>query len=260
MAHLTVHFFSEVLGKCETIEVLLPQKTYSQIGMDGAGEDAGTYPVMYLLHGLSDDQTIWMRRTSIERYASEYNLAVVMPNADRSFYTDMAYGPKYWTYISEELPAVCRQFFPRISGKREDTFVAGLSMGGYGAFKLALCHPERFAAAASLSGVLDIVLRNGEDFGPLMKLVFGKPELLAGSDNDLLAVASRLQRNAEIPKLFACCGKEDFLYENNRYAVNRFKEMNLPITFEEGPGTHSWAFWDEWIRKALAFFLSERNS
>jgi S-formylglutathione hydrolase FrmB len=115
----------------------------------------GKYPVLYLLHGLSDDYTIWQRRTSIERYVADMEIAVVMPDADTSFYSDMVHGRKYWTFLSEELPEIVHDFFPNISEKREDTFVAGLSMGGYGAYKLAL-GTDRFAAAASLSGAVDL--------------------------------------------------------------------------------------------------------
>lgn len=256
MAHLTVQFFSEVLGKCQTIEVILPQKTYGQIGMEGSGEDSGTYPVLYLLHGHSDDQSIWMRRTSIERYASTYNLAVVMPNADLSYYTDMACGPRYWTYISEELPRICRQFFPRISPKREDTYAAGLSMGGYGAFKLALRQPERFGAAASLSGVLDITYcaQGRNDF--YYSQIFGDLSKLEGSDNDLLAVASRIPDGTPVPRLFACVGTEDFLYENNQKAMKSLQDSGISVTYEEGPGSHSWEFWDHWIQRALQFFFN----
>lgn len=99
------------------------------------------HPTLYLLHGLSDDDSIWLRRTSIERYVAQMGIAVVMPQVHRSFYTDMAAGGQYWTFISEELPALARSFFP-LSAKREDNFVAGLSMGGYGALKLGLRKPE----------------------------------------------------------------------------------------------------------------------
>ena len=127
MALLHVDFFSEVLEKCMNMDVILPQNTTSQIGMKG---NAGTekYKTVYLLHGMSDDQTTWQRRTSIERYVSEYGIAVVMPDAGLGFYTDTKYGLPYWTFFSEELPKICREFFPQMSEKREDTLAAGLSM------------------------------------------------------------------------------------------------------------------------------------
>ncbi len=152
MAHLRCDFFAESLTLSTSMTVILPERAAGQIGMGGADGDAPP-PVLYLLHGLSDDDTIWLRRTSIERYVSSLGLAVVMPQVHRSFYTDEVYGEKFWTFVSEELPAVVQSFF-RVSSAPQDTYVAGLSMGGYGAFKLALRHPDRFAAAASLSGAL----------------------------------------------------------------------------------------------------------
>ena len=155
MALLHVDFFSDVLGMCTNMDVILPETTVGQIGMEGHGSN-GKCPTLYLLHGMSDDHTIWQRRTSIERYASEYNLAVVMPTTHLGWYTDMDMGYDYWTFISKALPESCRRFFPQMSARREDTFAAGLSMGGYGAMKCGLLAPETFSCCASLSGELDI--------------------------------------------------------------------------------------------------------
>jgi S-formylglutathione hydrolase FrmB len=154
MAHLRCDFFSDALGLSTSMTVILPQPTKNQIGMAGKASEEPP-PVLYLLHGLSDDDTIWLRRTSIERYVAELGWAVVMPQVHRSFYSDEVYGGRFWTFVSEELPEIVSRFF-RVSTARADTFVAGLSMGGYGAMKLALRQPDRFAAAASLSGVLDL--------------------------------------------------------------------------------------------------------
>ena len=141
MAFLQCEIQSAALGKACALNVLVPQ--YFKGGVPGERRE---YKVLYLLHGLSDDHTMWMRRTSIERYTSDLDVVVVMPNADRSFYTDMKHGLKYWTFISEELPGIVKQLFP-VSPRREDTFVAGFSMGGYGALKLALNRPDLFTAA-----------------------------------------------------------------------------------------------------------------
>lgn len=110
MALLHVDFFSDVLGLSMNMDVILPQQTQGQIGMEGKGAE-GKYKTLYLLHGMSDDQTIWQRRTSIERYASKLGIAVVMPTTHLAFYTDTTYGMQYWTFISQELPEICRQFF-----------------------------------------------------------------------------------------------------------------------------------------------------
>ena len=136
MARLRVDVFSDVLGMSTSMTDPDAVATTTQIGMTGVHRD-GPPPVLYLLHGLSDDDTIWLRRTSIERYVAPLGLAVVMPQVHRSFYADEAIGGRYWTFLSEELPEWWRRFF-RVSRRREDTFVAGLSMGGYGALKWAL--------------------------------------------------------------------------------------------------------------------------
>src|SRR4030095_9153077 len=136
-----VNFFPETLGLRSTMYVLLPQRTLTEM----KSKRTPKYRTLYLLHGHSDDHTAWMRVTSIERYVEGLNLAVVMPAVHLSFYTDMVHGGKYWQFISEEVPAIVRDMFP-LSAERKDNFVAGLSMGGYGAFKLALTHPDRFAA------------------------------------------------------------------------------------------------------------------
>jgi S-formylglutathione hydrolase FrmB len=234
------------------MDVILPQATSGQIGMPSSATRA-EFPTLYLLHGLSDDHTIWQRRTSVERYVADRGLAVVMPAVGRSFYTDMAHGLRYWTFVSEELPSICRRFFP-LSERRDDTFVAGLSMGGYGAFKLALRCPERYAAAASLSGALDMaaLASNDPDRGPELGNVFGDLDALAGSDNDLLHLAEQIARSGEpCPALYQWCGTEDFLYPANVTFRDHAQRLGLPLSYHEGPGDHQWAYWDEQIRAVL---------
>ena len=128
MAFFEMRYHSDTLKTGVSVNVILPQKCTTLIGMTTEGME--NYKTLYLLHGLSDDQSIWMRRTSIERYAAEHGIAVVMPSVGRSWYTDTAYGANYFTFITKELPKVCRGFFKGMSDKREDTLIAGLSMGG----------------------------------------------------------------------------------------------------------------------------------
>ena len=259
MALMHVDFFSDVLGMCVNMDVIIPQQTKGQIGMEGRAED-GQYKTMYLLHGMSDDQTIWQRRTSIERYVSKLGIAVVMPTTHLAFYTDTTYGMKYWTFVSEELPRICREFFPRMSDKREDTLAAGLSMGGYGAWKLGLRASDTFGAAASLSGALDMV----EDYrrhvdasnAPLFQGIFGSVEQLEGSDNDLFALAERLAAGKKaLPRLYAWCGTEDFLYQGNLKAWEHMKKLGYSLTCEESAGDHQWKYWDAKIQDILRWWL-----
>ncbi len=254
MALFQCHFFSDVLGLSSSMTVILPQQS-KDVTAPHHNRGAMRYPTLYLLHGLSDDHTIWQRRTSIERYVDPLGLAVVMPAVDRSFYTDMAAGNRYWTFISEELPALAQSFFP-LSSAREDTFVAGLSMGGYGAFRLALAHPERFAAAASLSGALDVVevalLEEDDSWRPSKRDIFGDPEKVKGSEMDLLHLADRLvESGSERPALFQWCGTEDWLHAANVRFKQHADEIGLRVDFSDGPGDHQWKYWDEQIQNVL---------
>jgi S-formylglutathione hydrolase FrmB len=258
MALIDCHFHSDVLGRASSMLVLLPQRARTQIGLECAGAGAGSgrrlYPVLYLLHGLSDDHTIWTRRTSIERYVAGLELIVVMPNGDRGFYTDHEAGPRYWTMLSEELPALVTDMFPA-STRREDTFAAGLSMGGYGALKLALRCPDRYAAAVGLSSVADI--RQWLDMQPQdpeRKRIFGGADRLAERGNDLFALAESAVRSATPPRLLQVCGTEDGLYQGNVRFREHLRSLSYPgYEYREGPGTHNWAFWDTWIQAGLQF-------
>jgi S-formylglutathione hydrolase FrmB len=245
MALIQCDFYSETLQLHTSMNVILPQPAPKR------------YPVLYLLHGLSDDHTIWLRRTSIERYVDPLGLAVVMPAVHRSFYADMARGNRYWTFVSRELPALVRGFFP-ISRRREETFVAGLSMGGYGAFKLALSFPQRFAAAASLSGALDQAGPAPEHVDPAMQAemenIYGDLGKLAGSANDAMHLAAQVARSAgPKPHLYQCCGTEDFLYDQNLRFRDHALALGLDLTYEEGPGEHEWGYWDQMIQRVLAW-------
>jgi putative tributyrin esterase len=248
MAHLRCDFFSDALGLSTSMTVLLPQPTASQVGMEGAAVD-GEPPVLYLLHGLSDDDTTWLRRTSIERYVAPLGLAVVMPQVHRSFYLDGVHTGRYWSFVAQELPDIVHRFF-RVSDRREDTFVAGLSMGGYGALRLALQQPERFGAAASLSGALDLAALQGQaGREQLMTAVFGE-RAVAGSDDDLIDLVGRVDPDA-VPALYIACGTGDHLYQHNRTFVAAAARNGVACTSTFDPGEHSWAYWDAAIRDVL---------
>jgi putative tributyrin esterase len=251
VAHLRVDFFSDSLALSTSMTVLLPQRTTTQIGMAGATTE-GPPPVLYLLHGLSDDDTIWLRRTSIERYVAPLGLAVVMPQVHRSFYTDQVAGGAYWTFLSEELPALTHEFF-RVSERREDTFVAGLSMGGYGAWKWALRHPERFAAAASLSGAVNVAglwnSRRREEDPQLGARIFGGQNPVGGPD-DLFWLLSQADP-AALPQLGVWCGQQDALYADNLALLERADGRGIPVDRFMAPGEHDWAYWDAVIQEVL---------
>lgn len=254
MALIHCDFFSNVLGLSSSMYVILPQSGHNVTGKNKK------YPVLYLLHGLSDDHSMWLRKTSIERYVDSMELAVVMPAVHRSFYTDMASGYKYWSFISEELPEIAQSLFP-LSSKREDTFAAGLSMGGYGAMKLALRCPDKFAAAASLSGAVYILNHKDEmEENQEFINIFGGYDKMEGSENDLRFLADKLACSHELkPKLFQCCGTEDFLYQDNLKFRDYCKKLSLDLTYEEEPGVHEWGYWDKKIQRVLEWLPLTKN-
>ena len=253
MAHIQCDFFSETLQLWVSVNVILSERNLEHIRTHGRDE---RYPVLYLLHGLSDDHTAWQRRTSIEQYVDPLGLAVIMPAVHRSFYSDMTDGLKYWTFVSEELPVKMNAMFP-LSDQREDTFAAGLSMGGYGAFKLALSYPERFAAAASLSGALDMRQRvTDRDPGWQIEIrrMFGDPAGFPGSPNDLLSLAEKVAQSAgPKPMLYHWCGTEDFLVEQNKSFEAHARQIGLSLESEYAPGDHTWKYWDLMIQRVLAW-------
>ena len=253
MALLHVNFFSRALGVASSVEVILPEGEQG-IGVTAAGE-AALPRVLYLLHGYSDDHTIWQRRTSVERYAASHNLAVIMPAVNHSFYCNEQGGERYWDYVAQELPAQMQRFF-RLSDKPEDTFVAGLSMGGYGAMKLALNFPERFGAAASFSGAADIVTMADRKAGD-WKRIFGRRKV-EGTDCDLFHLMKKNADAPHKPRLYVSCGTADFLYGQHQKFVPALKESGWDVTsYEEPDAVHEWGFWDREIAKFIPWMLGE---
>ena len=246
MALFCCEFKSVVLGQAAAFNVILPDRVTEDI------------PVVLLLHGLSGDQNEWLRYSSIERYANARGLAVVLPAANKSWYCDMKYGGKYATYITGELMEYVRRVFP-ITKKREKTFVAGLSMGGYGALKFALAESEKFAACGALSGALDIyerfLLGDRHEQGVQ---VWGENYLaeLPGSIHDTYELAKRLEAAGKPkPWIFQACGTEDKRYRENQLFRRFIETRGYTYVYEERPGGHTWDIWDHYIPKVLDFFL-----
>ena len=246
MALLTCDFFSDALQLGTSVTVVLPQQTEEQIGVSGGGSD-GPPPLLYLLHGLSDDHTAWNRYTAVARHAERAGLAVVMPAVSRSFYTNEAHGLRYWDYVCEELPSVVHEFF-RVTADPSQTFVAGLSMGGYGALKLAFSHPERYAAAASLSGGLDLrTLLAPPDPRGLLDRVFG------GSVSDEHDLFTLLARASGVPPLYLACGTDDPLLPGTEKLADAARAHGVDVTLDLRPGTHEWSLWDATIADVIAW-------
>ncbi len=214
--------------------------------------------VLYLLHGLSDDASAWQRYSTIELLASQYGLVVVMPSAGRSFYIDQPNGQQYFTYIVEELPKYLNDVFG-IEPKRENTFIAGISMGGYGAFKAALLRPQNYFAAASFSGVLSLAIMTAIPNDPRQAeftCLFGDLSRLPGGEHD---PAVWLQQAAKVkeklPKLFVACGRQDDLYPLNVMVNQQCKALGLEVDYHEEEGKHDWPFWNNQIQRFVSTLL-----
>lgn len=246
MALLHVDFYSEVLGRGAHMDAILPERCARK-----------RWRTLYLLHGMTDDHSVWQRRTSIERYADERELAVIMPGTELRWYSDTPMGEDYFDFISRELVLISRRMFPRLSHDRADTFVAGNSMGGYGALKCALKHPETFSKAAALSGALDAAGLPSlpEPLGPTTywEDTFGPIGEIAGSENDLFAAASALTRNR--PDVFLWCGREDFLYSMTLRMRDHLEKLGYNLTCREARGDHQWKYWDAAIQGALDWMV-----
>ena len=258
MAFLQIQFFSGALNVASTVNVILPEANQG-IGM-GASRDERLPKVLFLLHGYSDDQSIWMRRTSVERYAANHNLAVIMPAVNHSFYCNEIYGEKYWDYVSDELPVTMRRFL-RLSNRPEDTYVAGLSMGGYGAMRLALTYPERFAGAASFSGAVDISgILYQRNRGTEIDRVFGDRKEIKGSEYDTFSLMEKNANAAHKPWLYVSCGTKDFLFEQHRAFVPALRKNGWDVLSHEEPdATHEWGFWDDQIRAFIELIYAREE-
>jgi putative tributyrin esterase len=213
--------------------------------------------VLYLLHGLSDDYSVWMRRTSIERYVEGLPLIVVMPDTGRGWYTNgkTPGTHRYEDHIIQDVVGTVDRLFPTIAA-RKGRVIGGLSMGGYGAVKLALKYPDLFCAAHSHSGALTGPRRVGgkwtrkSPIDPEFAAIFGKH--LEDSQDDPSTLARQCPKTKR-PALRIDCGSEDFLIDANRYFHDLLKELKYPHEYEEHPGSHNWGYWDLHIRAALDF-------
>lgn len=255
MAFLQIQFFSEALNVASTVNVIMPEPNQG-IGIETASRK-NLPDVLYLLHGYSDDHSIWMRRTSVERYAASHNLAVIMPAVNHSFYCNEAGGERYWDYVSEELPRTMHRFL-HLSDQPDHTFVAGLSMGGYGAMRLALTYPKRFGAAASFSGVVDIAdMFYRERRGNELKRIFGDLKDLRNSKYDNLYLMKKNAKAAHKPRLYISCGTADDLYPQQDPFVEALEANGWDVTASETEGaSHEWGFWDSEIRTFIDFIYN----
>ncbi len=211
--------------------------------------------VLYLLHGLSHDGSAWLRHTLVERYAEAHGLVVVMPSGGRSAYCDNVLGQNYFSHIATELPAYLKLVFG-LSQKREDNLIAGFSMGGMGAMKIALTYPERYRAVGSLSGLLDLRLylpladKNAANEFPFLF------EALDDLDHSPLNPVNLLdaQRHRDL-HMYIACGLQDDLLHTNYAFQKRAAALGLSPEYVFEDGAHEWGFWDRHLKLFMDYCM-----
>lgn len=246
MAFFQGEIFSKQLEMYTKVNIIIPNDV----------KNADT-PVVYLLHGLSDNCGNWVRLTSVERYANRHKVAVIIPEVQRSFYSDMAYGLKYFSYISDELIQFVGDMFG-LPTDRSHTYIAGLSMGGFGALKSALTKPMQYAGVASFSAVCDI------DDCIEQKMTAAKPnelyavlgERLVASNENRLDLLAKNCKGKDL-SIMMTCGTRDLLYKQNITLRDILTEQGFNVNYLEWDEDHTWEFWDRSIELALEFFFGE---
>lgn len=249
------NFYSKTLNNHVDVNVLLPSMADNGHFFHSFEEiyQKRTIPVLYLLHGALDDYTMWLRQTNIERYAEAAGIAVVMPSGQNGFYSNARHGLNYFDYITDELPRFVEYTFP-VAGTGAHRYIAGPSMGGYGACKCALAKPEQYRAFGNFSGAVDpgqlepLMTAMGFDFFRY-DLIFGGSDKVAGSDDDLMVLAERCRCRPVKPEAFVACGQQDTNnYEMNTALYEKLKACGFAAEFTGGDGVHDWVYWDRCIQ------------
>lgn len=265
MARLLVDYYSAALCGNTSAMVILPTERDDFLSGGIRRDEDGKIAVMYLLHGMGDDHMGWARYTNLEREALARGFAVVCPAVhSQSFYSNMPKGLRYYDFVADELPRLMRELFPQLSARREYNYIAGVSMGGYGALKAGLGHPENFAHTGCLSSgnfVFYGPYLPSEDEAPafmypfygVARNAFGTETLedAKGTENDVFTLLDRANaEKKDLPAFYMYCGTEDFLGGLSDQTAD-YLRANLPdpgkFLYKKGPGTHSWPFWNEWL-------------
>lgn len=265
MAIIEVNFISKCLMRTVTFNAIIP---VDKFGPQAENAEQKPLKTLYLLHGIFGNYTDWVNGTRIQAWAEANDLAVIMPSGENRFYLDdEKSGELYGEFIGKELVEFTRKLFP-LSDKREDTFIAGLSMGGYGAIRNGLKYAENFGCVIGLSAALvHDTWKDADNSAPIFtfrrnyyKAIFGEYDKVKGSDKDPKALLLKLKEEGRpVPKMYLCCGTEDGLVTANRDFRDFLNENGVDLTYVEGPGKHDWVFWDTYIKKVLDWLPLNRT-
>lgn len=265
MAIIEVNFISKCLMRTVTFNAIIP---VDKFGPQAENAEQKPLKTLYLLHGIFGNYTDWVNGTRIQAWAEANDLAVIMPSGENRFYLDdEKSGELYGEFIGKELVEFTRKLFP-LSDKCEDTFIAGLSMGGYGAIRNGLKYAENFGCVIGLSAALvHDTWKDADNSAPIFtfrrnyyEAIFGEYDKVKGSDKDPKALLLKLKEEGRpVPKMYLCCGTEDGLVTANRDFRDFLNENGVDLTYVEGPGKHDWVFWDTYIKKVLDWLPLNRT-
>lgn len=254
MNKITCEFQSQCLKEITQVTILLPKDRPSPL----LAETAVVFSplrTLYLLHGAMESPETWLWNSGIAQLVDEWKLAVVMPNGRGSFYLDEPDGPAYFSFLTQELPEYLEQILP-LSSRREDRFIGGLSMGGYGAVFAALMRPERFGKVFSMSGALDVAKAVG-----FVKVAFGNApwflrdrKALENGPYDLMHLLDGIHAQA-IPPMLLTCGSGDYFLHSCRKFQQKAEAVGIRSTLSVTPGGHDWPYWNEQLPLCIRWLL-----
>jgi len=261
MARLTATIRSAALRLNTRVEIIFPQTPnpdYKKLPAQSAN-----LKILYLLHGMMGNSSCWVNNTRLNYYVnSAQSYVVIMPEVQNSFYSDMVFGADYFSYVAYELPRIIEEMF-NVKHTPQNTFIAGLSMGGYGALRIALSRPDFYAACASFSGALDVQfllsrLSEMDEWNNRLTISILGTEKVLPENGNLFTLAENLAHKVEKPRVLITCGTEDTaLIEGNRAFSAYLEKLPFPHAYKEWAGLHDWNFWEECLPVMFNYFNLE---
>lgn len=247
--------FSQMLNRDFEYRAIIPE-----------AQSQSPFPVLFLLHGYGGNSMEWLEKSSIDRLAEDYSMAIILPSVGDGYYLDNPATGNMTTFIGTELVEDVRKRFPMLSTKREETYIGGVSMGGFGATLIGFTHPTVFSKIASFSGAFilhavsigdPLVLGNAEP--TYFKKLFGDDlTSLEGSPFDPVCAAEKAMQSGYAPSIYLLCGKNDTLYQPNLRFRTQLQTLGSSVTWQEVPGKHEWSVWNKyleslfcWLRKGM---------
>ena len=238
------------LARLDWYGVSLRRQTRASVIVPEVDPPEGGWPVLYLLHGMMEDSDGWLLKGKVIEQSRRWPMLIVTPDGENAGYTRTEYGLDHFAHVATDLPDMVERTF-RCRTDRGGRGVGGLSMGGYGALRLALARPDRYVSCHSHSGALLLGSRPTDD--ETWRRAFGDDP--AGSDHDLLGHAAAVAALPidQRPRLRIDCGRDDFLFDDNEAFHARLTELDVEHAYHREAGAHTWDYWDEHLPAALAF-------